>query len=226
MPIDTTSHLGVGEGIDASNAVLRQPTSSATPHVLLWVVQMVALTLPPFRGRRELFVAVVLALASHAQLNPHFSNNLSLVQPAAISWSFYLSTLEKFLSSGDAEVEGTFWRIDRPEKEALAYGAFTISKLRWASMLMFNQRLIRWNRQVKNVPPLQQSSRTSFLTRRLYELVRNVLVVDLLSQLWLRLFYTSPGGEVGMVNSKFLSLRHSDWRLDLVRCLVFGALPY
>ena len=165
-------------------------------------------------------------LAVQAQIKPHFTNNVGLAQPFTIAWSYYFSTLEKFLFSGEQGPEGDFWRIDRPVGEALSFRGFSFAKWKWASMMMLNQRGIRWNHQVKNVPEMSKREKSTFLLWQAWEFMKCLLVADLLFQLSTRLFFTSPDGQVGMLNSKYLTLRHPDWRWSFVKAFVFGATPY
>ena len=205
---------------------LMQPEASIAPHLLLYFVQIICLVLPPFRGRREVFGILIVALAIQVHLNPHFTNDISLAQPFSIGWSYYMATLAKLISSGDEGPEAHYWRVDRPEREALTFAVLSWKKLVWALMLVFNQRGVRWNHQVKNVLPVHAKSKPAFLVRQICEFVKCVLIADLLFQLAIRLFFTSPDGQVGMVDSKYLSIRHSDIRWSFAKAAVFGATPY
>ncbi|MCJ1380203.1 hypothetical protein MMC17_003306 [Xylographa soralifera] len=211
---------------DIPNLTLRTPDASIIPHILLYLVQVLALVSPPFRGRAALFGCLILALAIQAHLNPHFTNNVGLAQPFTIGWSYYIATLAKLVFSGEQGPEAYYWRVDRPAKEALNFAAFTWKKFIWALMLVFNQRGIRWNHQVKNVPRMNATRKPAFLARQAYEFVKCLLVADLLFQLSIRLFFTSPDGQIGMSNSKYLTIRHSDWRWSFAKAFVFGATPY
>jgi hypothetical protein len=211
------------------NTTFREPTSSITPHVALYLVQFIALASPPFRGRRVLFSSAIIALAIQSQLNPHFSNNVAIVQPFTIAWSYYMATLAKLLFSDPPGPEASYWRIDRPAKEALSYAAFGWRKLVWSVMLVFNQRGVRWNHQVKNVPALPQtlrSSKTKFLLYQAWQFGKCMMVADLLFELTRRLMFTTPDGRVGDMNSKYLTLDHADWRWSFAKALVFGSTPY
>ena len=208
------------------NLALQEPNASRIPHALLFICQFVALALPPFRGRRTIFCISIIYLAIQAHLNPHFTNNVGLAQPFTIAWSYYMNTLAKLIFSGPEGPEAHFWHTDKPKKEALGYGAFGLKKIRWAVVLVFNQRGIRWNFQVKNVPDEATKSRVGFLARQAYQFVKCMLIADLLFQLAPRLFFTPPNGQVGQVDSKYLTLRHPDWRWSFAKAFVFGATPY
>ncbi|KAK8105170.1 aminotransferase GliI [Apiospora kogelbergensis] len=205
---------------------LRDPSSSIIPHVALYVVQVLALASPPSRSRNYVFAALIAGLCLYTQFHPHFSNDPGLVQPFTIAWSYYLDTLSKLLFSGPRGPEAAFWRLDRSRQEAVGYKAFGWKKLRWALSLILNQRGARWNYQVKNVHPVQSKKRAAFLALQAWNFAKCILISDLLFSLSRRLFYTTPDGLVGAVNSHDLTLRHPDWRWSFARALVFGALPY
>ena len=209
-----------------SNRTLHTPTGSIVPHLLLWAVQVVGLILPRFSGRRTLFSGAILALIFLSQVNPHFTNNIALAQPFTIGWSVYLSVLEKVLFSEQPGPEASFWHLDKRTREALFFPAFGLKKLRWALVVMFNLRGVRWNFEVKNIPKSKITTRSWFLIYQTLNLIYYILMADLMGQLGIRLFYTAPDGQVGSVNSKYLSLRHPDWRWSFVKTLVFGATPY
>ena len=210
----------------APNLAFYEPTGSITPHILLYVVQFIFLASPPFRRRSGLFTGIVIVLAVQAQVQPHFTNNIGLAQPFTIAWSYYFSTLEKFLFTGEQGPEGTFWRIDQPAREALSFRGFSFAKWKWASMIMFNQRGIRWNHQVKNVPEMEKREKSTFLLWQVWDFIKGMLVADLLFQLSIRLFFTSPDGQIGMLNSKYLTLRHPNYGWSFIKAFVFGATPY
>lgn len=210
----------------APNKELHTPTGSIIPHILLWVVQLVALASPPFRGRQAFFATAIILLAIISQTNPHFTNDIALAQPFTIGWSVYLSTLEKIILSAHPGPEASLWHIDKPAREALGYHGFGLQKLRWALVLMFNMRGIRWNFEVKNVPKTEKRSRGAFLLAQMLNLAYYLFMADLVVQLGIRIFYTAPDGQVGALNSKYLTLRHPDWRWSFAKALVFGATPY
>jgi len=208
-----------------ANTIFREPTASIVPHVCLYLIQFVALASPPFRGRRVLFSSIIIALAIQTQLHPHFTNNVALAQPFTIAWSYYMATLAKLMFSSDGP-EARYWRIDKPIAEARSYLGYGWKKLVWATMLIFNQRGIRWNHQVKNVPQTQQRDKIKFLFWQAYQFCKCMMIADLLFELTRRLMFTPPDGAVGAVNSRYLSLHHPDWRWSFSKALVFGATPY
>lgn len=217
---------GSGSVDGSSRYEFRDCTGSIVPHILVYVVQLLALASAPFRGRRALFSTLIVGLVIVSQINPRFTNNIALAQPFTISWSVYISTLEKILFSADLGPEASFWHQDRAAKEAVSYSAFGIRKLRWALVIMLNQRGVRWNFEVKNTPKATIFGRWSFLKLQTLNLIYYILMADLMCQLSIRLFYTAPSGETGLLDSKYLTLTHSDWRWSLLKAFVFGATPY
>lgn len=205
---------------------LRTPTGSIIPHILLWVVQLVALASNPFRGRGTLFAGAIICLAILSQINPHFTNNIALAQPFTIGWSNYLSTLEKLLFCAEGKPEASFWHVDKPAQEALSFPGFGYRKIRWALVIILNMRGIRWNYQVKNIPKANLRSRSAFVVSQIYNIMYYGLMADLVIHLGIRFFFTAGDGQVGVLNSKYLTLRHPDWRWSFVKALVFGASPY
>jgi len=214
------------ETLPASNIILRQPTGSPIPHILLYVVQVVALASPSFHGRRFLFSNAIVILALLSMINPHFTNNVALAQPCTVGWSYYLSTLEKMLFSGAGGPEGTLWHRDRPPKEDLAFRGFGFQKLKWATALIVNTRGIRWNFQIKNVPKRGNTTKFKFVVSQAIAFVRFLFMTDLVCQLGIHLFYTAPDGQVGTLDSKYLTLCDRFWIWSFAKPVVFGATPY
>jgi hypothetical protein len=208
------------------NTTFREPTDSIVPHVALYIIQFIALASPPFRGRRLIFSSLIVILAIQAHLNPHFTNTVALAQPFTISWSYYMATLSKLLFSEYPGPENNYWRIDKPAKEALTFAAFGWRKLVWATMLVFNQRGVRWNHQVKNVPVRPKQTKARFLIYQAFQFVKCMLVADLLFELTRRLMFTAPDGTVGEMNSKYLTLRHENLGWSFAKAFVFGSTPY
>ncbi|KAG6988940.1 thioredoxin reductase gliT [Physcia stellaris] len=221
--------------MDSSSAIsspkifpaLHVPTGSIVPHLLLWICQIFALFCPPFSGRATISAVAIGFLAIFSQIRPHFTNDIALAQPFTIGWSVCLSTLEKILFSSSPGPEADLWHIDKPAREALSFPEFGLQKLKWALVVMFNMRGIRWNFQVKNVPqPKQRLNRRRFLARQLLNLIYYFVAADVVVQLGIRLFYTAADGESSILDSKDLTLLHPDWRWSFTKALVFGASPY
>lgn len=212
--------------LSTPNLELREPTGSIVPHVLLCVVQLVALASPNFRGRRSFFVTAIIVLAIWSMIDPNFTNNTELARPFTLTWANYFSTLEKIMFAGANGPEGDLWHIDKPAQEALAYPAFGYRKLKWAIVIIINLRGIRWNYQVKNVPELKEKSKSAFLISKSVDLAYYMFMSDLFEHLGVRLFFTAPNGEVGALNSKFITLAHPDWRWGFIKILVLALTPY
>ena len=137
-----------------------------------------------------------------------------------------MATLVKLLLSGDEGPEAHFWRLNSAEKEALEFRAFGWAKLKWALALIANQRGIGWNHEVKNVPPVKTRRKSVFLAAQAFQFFKCMLIADLLGQMSIRLFYTSPNGQVGQMNSKYLTLHHNEMRWSFLKSLVFASTPY
>jgi xanthosine utilization system XapX-like protein len=207
-----------------TNLGLRVPTGSRTLHILLSIAQVAFLAGPRFPGRRAIASLTILGLLVGSQINPYFTDDLATAQPFSIEWATTLSVVEKILFAGPDGPEGSFWHIDKPVGEALAFSAFSFDKLKWALVLMVNMRGIRWNFQVKNVPPMKKTTRWNFVVTQCLNLVYFAFMADLFTQLGIRLFYTTPNGPPP--DSKYLKLGHDDWRWSFLKAFVFGATPY
>lgn len=208
------------------NLVFKTPDSSITPHILLWGVQILGLASPPFKGRRTILSILIIGLGTYCSLHPHFTNNFDLAQPFSLGWSFYTAVLAKILFSGSEGPENHYWRVDKPAREARAYPGFSWQKMRWTASLMFNHRGIRWNHQVKNVPAVSATTRSRFILGQLSKAAVCVCVADLLYEIHQRTNFTPSNGQVGMVDSKYLTTRHDDWRWQIPKTLSLAALPY
>jgi hypothetical protein len=216
--------LAIPSDRSGPSTVFREPESPILPHVLLYVVQLIALASPQFRYRRAFFSLLIICLAGYAITHPYFTDDMATAQPFNIGWSFYLATLAKLNFSNPPEMN--FWRIDRSSREAKGYTAFEYSKTKWAAGLILNTRGIRWNHQVKNVSTKPKQTKFSFLVSQAFEVAKNLLFADFLFQMGIRLFYTAPDGRVGQMNSKFMTMRHEDWRWSIAKAFVFGATSY
>ena len=204
-----------------------EPTGSVLPHQLIWLLQALALAGPRFPYRRPLFTASILACAIWLNAHPHFTNRVADMQPYALSWAFYVGTLDKLLLSDPAGgPEASFWRRDRRPREAMHFAAFGLQKLKWAFLLVFGVRGIGWNFEVKKVPPAPTSSRWGFVAAQVGRMVYHYLVADFLVHLGIRMWFTSSDGVVGLVDSTRITLRSGDWREQFVNCLAWGMLPY
>ncbi|KAI1457506.1 toxin biosynthesis protein [Annulohypoxylon moriforme] len=208
------------------NTALSDPDSSIIPHILLWVIQLVALSAPPFRGRRAGFSVLIAVLAVYCNLNPHFTNDFGLAQPFSLAWSFYMNTLAMLLFSGPQGPEGRYSRIDKPKGEALSYPGFGWNKIQWAAVLMFNQRGIRWSHEVKNVRKSPKTERSRFLGTQFIRFVGYLCAADLLYEIHRRVNFTSLDGLVGNMDSKYLTVQHPDIVWRFAKTFSIGALPF
>lgn len=210
----------------AMHHTLRVPSASIVPHISLYLVQVIALASPRFKGRKHVFAVIILVLCIYTQIYPHFTNNVGLAQPFTIAWSYYLATLAKLVFSGPSGPEGEYWHVDRQKQEALGYRAFGWHKIRWALALILNQRGIRWSHETKNVHPVEKTGKAEFLLLQAWNVLKYLLIADLLFNLSRRLFFTGFDGVVGTVSGRELTLRHPSWRWSLFKALVFGSTPY
>lgn len=202
-----------------SGRTLKEPDASILPHILLWLCQVVALACPAFRGRRALFSTLIIALAIECNLNPYFTTNFDLAQPFSLAWSFYLATLSKLLFSGRQGPESCYWRIDHPTQEAKSYHAFGTEKFRWAAVLMFNQRGIRWNHQVAKVPPSPHKGRKDFLARQILKCGACFFMADLSFEIYRRTNLLTGANHDATSG-------HSHLARDFLKMMSFGSLPY
>ena len=224
----STTRVSLDDPISHPNTILREPTGSVAPHLILMTLQLLAMASSPFPLRRAIVFIATLILGITYMSHPHFTNNFALAQPFSMAWSTYLTNLEKLAAT--AGPEASFWRVDKPAREAVTYSSFGLQKLRWSVVLVFNMRGIRWNYQVKKVPAasgrLITCSRLHFLGWQVVSLVYYIVMADLVSQLGIYFFYTAPGCRVGAVNSKYLTISSPYWSLSFIKALVFGATPY
>lgn len=223
--ITTSSKLFEDPSI--ANDVFLEAKDSIVPHVALFGLQIIALVSPRFPGRRFVASGILLAVMIQAHLQPKFTDDVGTAQPFGIQWSFWLATMEKFMLSGDEGPEAHFWREDVGVREAESYPAFSLRKLNWAVMLLFNQRGIGWNHQVKNVPPVTDTKKSVFLFKRFLWMVLYFILADLCIHLNIRFFFTNPvTGAVGDVNSKSIVMEYAcpGWRFSTV--FVFSAAIY
>ena len=218
-----------GAALLKPNTDYSSPTGSILPHVLLCIAQPATLVSPPFPGRGALFSAGILLLVFWSHANAHFSNDPGITQAFALLWPNYLGVIEKLLFSGPGGPELRFWRIDKPAHEATGYAPLGWQKWRWAAALTVNLRGVRWNWQVKNVPAVELEGakhRRQFLVGGLWRTLYYFLAADTVNQLWIHLFYTPRRGQVGVVDSKYLTLRDEDWKWRIVKSWLWGQLPY
>lgn len=194
---------------------------AVTIHVSLLAFQLLALASPPFPGRRFFVVSVLIALAVASHFAKFDTDVPSDAQPFALLWPIYLGTLNEFLCASGDGPEDSYWRIDRPAREARSMIPWGFRKLKWAAALMFNTRGVRWNYEVDKVPPKPKVTRGRFLFGQVLQFCKILLVSDLLFQLTERFFWT-PRPE----SSKYLTVDHPDWSWSFIRVLTWACGPY
>ncbi|KAH8888278.1 toxin biosynthesis protein [Thozetella sp. PMI_491] len=198
------------------------PRPAVAIHFTSLAVQLLFLSAPSFPARRTVAVFLITLLA----VAPHFVEPASDVpgdaQPFALLWPIYLGSLDKFLGSTAGRPEDSYWRVDRPAREANAMKPLSFAKLKWAAAMMFNTRGVRWNYEVAKLPR-GRAGRTkwSFLLVQVVEFTKMLLMTDLLLQLS-ELFFWTPRPE----DSKYLTITHADWRWSFLKVLVFACGPY
>ncbi|KAI1176310.1 membrane bound O-acyl transferase family-domain-containing protein [Nemania sp. FL0916] len=215
--------------MQVSDVSLREPTGSISPHLILLVIQVLALAGPRFRGRRYLTCTLIILLAAACHMN-QFTQNLGLANLFSLAWPHYSTTLINFAFASKNGPEGDIWPLHDAPHIATTFAAFSFRKVSWALNTMINLRGILWNYEIPHLPKRvtagKRESRSRFLLLQLVDLAWMLLMADLLSQLGLELFFTNPETKSTYLNSKILTLRGSDTLWSIVKTLVFGAGPY
>ncbi|KAI0455769.1 membrane bound O-acyl transferase family-domain-containing protein [Xylaria acuta] len=242
MPPYATFSVASSPDLYVSNKIYTPPTGSAYPHILLALSVPLAFTSPPFPGRNLFFSSLIVALAISTQIDPHFTNDPGIAQPFSQLWSVWFAALERlFASSRPSHVAGKpvigpeslFWRNGRAAREAEGLAGFSPAKILWALALTINLRGAGWNYLVDNVPTLTPAERTSrfrFLVSRIFKALYCFLMADIANQLWMQLFFVANTGsgytEIGMVDSKYLTIRDPNLGWRLIKTVAWGPLPY
>lgn len=91
--------------------------NSLLPSILIPFIQLLTLTVAPFKHHNIPFSALVLALGSLALFCRTFEG-LSLQYGLCATWFYYLSTVSKLLFA-EPSIEGVFWCIGQPRQGAL-----------------------------------------------------------------------------------------------------------
>ena len=189
---------------------------SRLPHLLLPLIQLLALSLPPFKHRAHIFVPVITALV-YATYTNLFSDRIETRISLVISWPIFLATVEKLLFS---RPEHQYWRRDRAPAEAASM-PFGLAKLRWAAALLVNQRGIGWNYQVKGVPPAKPpQTKWQFLRCQLPEYVKYYVLCDMLHVYTSRHYYSEGA------NMALLTTRANTWSRSFLNALLLGSKIY
>ena len=132
------------------------------PQILLPIIQVIAITLPPFSYRATIFTPLIIIVAAWSYCDASATKPLDTTQdthtthlaldilvPLLSQWPWYLSTLSTLLFSKPSP-EHLYWRLSRDPKEALSL--VWLAKLKWASSLYCSPRGVGWNFRVKGVP--------------------------------------------------------------------------
>ena len=196
--------------------------NSIVPHVLLPVTQLLALSLPPFKARSPISVALISALGFLSYLNMLTQDpviRLLLVN----QWWTFLGTLEKLLFSN---VEEDYHRIGRKKGEATLL-PFGLEKFKWALSLLLCPRGVGWNFQVKGVPVqagksllLRNNPKRLFLRHQALQYIKYYITTDLIQLYASRIMYGTG------VAPELLTVRASSWSLSFLNALFSGFRIY
>ena len=189
---------------------------SLLPHFFLPFAQILALSLPPFTGRSEIFVPSIAALAFLSYTNlvteDHTCRLAMLNQ-----WWIFLATVEKLLFSN---VEEDYYRKDRAKAEALSM-SLGVEKIKWALSLLTNPRGIGWNFEVKGVPAADKPlSRRKFLRYQLSNYIKYFVITDLIHVYAVRQMHVSG------VEPSLLTIRSNTWSGSLLNAVFAGLKIY
>ncbi|KAF2122855.1 toxin biosynthesis protein [Lophiotrema nucula] len=196
-----------------------------TIHLTLLFIQAFFLAAPCFPGKAHLLVLCILILTTATHLVGPVSTYAAETQPYTLLWPIWLATVEKCVTASSTPIEDHYWRVDRPSREASDMTSFGPRKLKWACASLCNWRLIRWNRQTKNVPTSTNLRRSNFLIAQLFKFPKLLLMSDLILQLNIRLFWTAPDGSA-FTDSKRLTIQDPSWLWSFGKALAFGCGPY
>ena len=155
--------------------------------VLLPLIQLIALTSPPFRHRAAIFAPLIILLAVWSYIDltrkeptnapPHLQSNglpIDILLPLLAQWPWYLGTLEKLLFSIP---EHAFWRLNRPRGEALTLS--WVAKFKWAVALYCSPRGAGWNFCAPGVPAYTgPKSRLGFVQNQIKQVIVYAIFID------------------------------------------------
>lgn len=167
-------------------APLTTTGGSLLPHLVLPIVQILALALPPFRYRATIFVPIIFFLVFLTWINL-FSPTVDTRLILLAQWPWYLGTVEKLLF---AQPERDYWHQDHNSGEALSLA--WLDKWKWAAALYCSPRGVGWNYQVKGVPPYRgPNSKAGFVLDQFKWLALCAIAIDAL-HLYSREYYYRP----------------------------------
>lgn len=151
--------------------------SPITAYFLLLGLQILALWVPPFRGRAPIFVSAIIACAIvlHSE---RVGEDPQIAYAFGMPWVSYLATIDRLLFTTP---ELSFWRVGEKEGEALSYG-FGLKKLRWSAAIYFNPRGIHWNYAAKRsgMTSTRVPSRKNFVYHNTITFLKLCLGYDIL----------------------------------------------
>ncbi|KAF2733410.1 hypothetical protein EJ04DRAFT_553344 [Polyplosphaeria fusca] len=167
---------------------------AVTTHLALIAVQLLFIAAPPFSFRNSFLAGAIVVLVISTHIVGPSSDQVSEAQPYTVLWPIWLATLEKCITARNSNIEDSYWRIDRPEREGNDMLPFAPMKFLWVGAMMANRRLIRWNMQVPNVRPVRtkgtpaanQLPKWRFLVTQIFNLLEMIIGIDVVIQILLR----------------------------------------
>lgn len=153
--------------------------SPSTAYFLIIGLQILALWIPPFRGRALIFVSAIISCAVILH-SDRISDDPQIAYAYGMAWPSYLATIDRLLFTTP---ELSFWRVGEKEGEALSYG-FGLRKLSWSLGQIFNPRGIGWNWRLKGITRVEGRpefrSRKAFLYNKTVRFLVILLAYDIL----------------------------------------------
>lgn len=149
--------------------------SPTTAYFVLLGLQILALSVPPFRGRALVFVPAIVACAIVLH-SDRVGDDPQIAYAFGMPWVSYLATIDRLLFTTP---ELSFFRDGDRRGEALSYG-FGLKKLRWSAALYFNPRGIRWNYAANGMTLDRSPSRQAYLYNNTVTFFKLCLGYDIL----------------------------------------------
>lgn len=174
--------------------------SPTNAYFLLLGLQILALWVPPFRGRAPIFVLAVIACAAVLH-SDRVGDDPQIAYAFGMAWPSYLATIDRLLFTIP---EQSFWRVGDKKGEAILYG-FGLKKLRWSMSQFFNPRGIHWNYEAKGIARVEGKpefrSRTAFVYRKSILFLKLCFGYDILHT-----YLVSQHREAGLANRVYTPL--------------------